>query len=217
MRLDWQGRGSDGRIRLKATPEDYDGSPQIPALVLEHQPLFVHDDVLAVASVLLFGEYCSGRITLPRKVSPEVANAVETYLEPAWVSPSPVELTPRANSTGDGVLVVSRELEAWHPRSKWGERRVSTLISLDSSEAAGSLVSTHGVVTNSNASAIAAVSRETGVLECHLAVGLLYCETFFASNILVQGSLAQNVSRERLTALRDLLSSCKINLDVAFE
>ena len=110
--------------------------------------------------------------------------------------------------------MVSRSLEAWRPRSEWGKRRVSTLISLNSSDFAGSLVSTHGLITNSNASAVAAVGRETSELECHLAVGLLYCETFFASTILVHEELVQGFPAEKFEKLQRLFSSCKVNLAV---
>lgn len=212
MKLTWQGRGSDGRYRLNADPDTYDGYPPVSELLLEHDPLIVHDDVLAVASILVFGEYCSGGVSLPRKVSPEVAVAIEQYLSPVWVQPSPVEFVPRANPTGDGALFLTRNIAEMKPRSVWGERRVSTLVSLDAHDFSGTLVSTHGIITNSNASAIAAFSGGGNRISAHLAVGLIYSESFFAGTIVLAEDIAREASRGEIDRARRLLSSCKINL-----
>lgn len=212
MRLIWDGRGSDGRLRLRAEPEMYDGCPPVPELLLEHDPLMVHDDVLAVAAILVFGEYCSGSVSLPRKVSPEVAFAIEKFLSPVWVQNSPVEYSPRANPTGNGKLVLSKDIRAMKPRSQWGKDRVSTLVVLDSQDFAGTLVSTHGLVTNSNASTITALRREGRGVLAHLAVALIYSETLFASTIVLADDLATEVSDDEVKRVAALLASCKMNL-----
>lgn len=212
MKLTWDGRGTDGRFRLRAEPEEYDGCPPIAELLLEHDPLLVHDDVLSVASVLVFGEYCSGGVRLPRKVSPEVAAAIERFLSPAWVQISPVEFAPRANPTGNGTLVLTKDMTGMKPRSHWGESRISTLVSLDSQDFSGTLVSTHGLITNSNASTIAALGRDASGVLVHLAVALIYSETLFASTIVLANDLVCEANRNEIDRAAKLLESCKMNL-----
>lgn len=213
MKITWESNGSDGRLRIEAQPETYDGHPPIPTFYLEKQPLLVHDDVLAVAGVLLFGEYCSGNLTLPRKVSPEVAKAIQNFCDPGWVSVVPVELEPRRNPLGDGILYLSEALVDMKPRSEWGNPRVSTLVSLDAEEFSGTLFSHHGLVTNSNARAISKFSQNSRVF-AQVAVALIYAETFFATTVHLSPRLADQISSDEERKLRELLASCKYSLRV---
>ena len=212
MRIAWGTRGGDGRFRLEATPGPYDGVPPINALLLESEPLYVHDDVLAVVSILLFGGYCGGELNLPRQVSPEVASAIQRYCEPAWVSVAPINFEPRGNLTGDGSLFLSSELSEFRPRSLWGEPRISTIISLDSGDFAGSLASSDGLITNSNAAAIGQYAGTGSILAAHVAVALMYAETYFARRIIVSDTLVQGVRSSDLGRVQRLLESCKVSL-----
>lgn len=211
MQINWLGRGTDGRFRLEAVPGVYDGYPPISTFYIECEPLTVHDDVLAVAGVLLFGEYCSGTLELPRKVSPEVARAIQHFCLPSWVSVSPVELEPRRNPLGEGLLFLTEDIRDMKPRSVWGEPRVSTLVSLSADEFSGSLFSHHGLITNSNARTISTFSAASAVF-AQVAIALLFAETFSATQIELSDSLASELEPKDLVRLRGILGSCKIAL-----
>lgn len=212
MKIGWGSRGTDGRLRLEAWAGPYDGQPPMNILFLESEPLYVHDDVLAVASALLFGQYSGGEFHLPRQVSPEVARAIEVYCQPAWIKVSPLNFEPRANPSGDGQLFLTDSLDDLIPRSSWGEPRISTLVSLPSSEFSGALISSNGLVVNSNASLLGKFRGPDAILSAHLAVSLLYAETFFAKRILISKDLLHGVSDEHFFSVQTLIQSCKISI-----
>lgn len=202
---------SDGRYGLMATPEDYDGVPSIDMLTFDRDPLVVHDDIVSVASILAFGEFCGGPIQLPRKTSPEVVRAIEHYLEPIWISASPVEFESRANPKGEGTLLLDSNLSVFgNFESEWGKPRNSTLCVVPSSEFSGSVSSSNGMILASNAPIMGALSPRESSIGAELAVGLLFAESFQAGTIRLGNTY--NVADSIFLRLQKLLYSCKINL-----
>lgn len=212
MKMEWTPRRSDGRASLTAEPESYDAAPPISGLIMDRAPALIHDDVLSVAAILAFGSYCSGPIALPRRVSPEVAAQIERFCAPIWVNASPIEMLPRANSSGDGLLLLSDTLSDWANYSTWGESRQSILITVEASELAGSLVGYNGMILPTNEFAFSAGGSCEDRLAVKLAVGILFAESFFASRVAVPNQLLNQVSKDYLGRVSSLLESCKIGL-----
>lgn len=211
MKIEWTGRLADGRFGISATPQEYDGIPTIDTLTFDREPLSVHDDVVSVASILAFGEYCSGSLSLPRRTSPEVVKAIEEYLDPVWVSISPVEFESRANPQGEGVLLLDNDMRNFGSfASEWGEPRNSTLCVVPASEFGGAIASPDGMILASNASTLGAFTNPGFSLCPELAVALLFAESFRAGTI----SLGPNYDLEddQFYRLYKLLFSCKITL-----
>lgn len=212
MHLIWNGRINDGRYQLSAKPAEYDGIPPISEFYVDHEPTFYNDDILAVSSVLLFGEYCSGSINLPRKVSPEVAAAIERFLAPVWVSISPIEFQPRANPQGTGSVVLTDSIRSWGKySSEWGKPRTTNICVLPSSEFSGYLASPKGLLIGSNGPNLGQLSRRSSGTYGAIATALLFCESLRAQSIVLDENL-DDLSDNELNHLSDLLKSCKIVL-----
>lgn len=211
MKFELTGRLPDGRFGIKATPQEYDGVPVIDTLTFDREPLFLHDDLVSVASILAFGEYCSGSLSLPRRTSPEVVKAIEEYLNPIWVSVSPVEFEPRANPQGDGVLLMENNLRRFGEfRSEWGRPRNSTLCIVPASQFGGAIASADGLIMASNAAIMGSFATSATSTNAELAVALLFAETFRAGTILLGPSY--NIDDYQFNRLYKLLFSCKISL-----
>lgn len=218
MKIEWESRRSDGRFAIHATSEDYDATPSIQSLFLDKDPLIVQDELLSIASVLAFGEYTSGNLSLPRKVSPEVAIAIEEFLSPTWVSVSPINFEPRANSTGECVLVLTSELARWGKTpSQWGQPRNSTFVVLPSSEFTGFLYSPEGMMIGSNANMLAAFGAPEHFVRPYLAMALLFAETYHAKEVKLDSDLAKKVSPKEFARLKKLVASGKIALGLVDE
>jgi len=149
VRIEWVhdfgGTGSGG---LFATPEAYDAEPLVPALLIDGCPVSVPAERLAVAAALIFSRHASGVITLPEPVSPEVAHAVEVYVD-TWVAVGPIRLQPAALPGGTGMFV----MDGPHVALQNGPGRPRQ-ISLDvrrSDRWAGRMVAIDEVVVASNA------------------------------------------------------------------
>lgn len=214
MKLEWNGRTSDGRYSLTANPLDYDGWPVINTLYADWSPLTVHDDLMAVASILTFSSYLSGQVILPRKVSPEVAQGIQEFLSPTWVSVSPIEFEPRANPVADGQLVVTNRFEDWERfPSQLGKPRTSTLVVRKSSEFAGAISSSHGAILSSNAEEIGAVNRGCSAFPL-IAVSLIYAETYHASGLMLTPSISDLMNEREFLSAQKLLQTCKVGLSL---
>lgn len=211
MKLGWLGRNTVGRYEVTATPAEYDSFPPISRLLMDQAPALHHDDLLAVASFIAFAEYCSGSIEFPRYTSPEVAEAVQNFMDPIWVSVSPVTFEPRANPLGEASIYLTRDMSDWDTQtSRFDEPRVNTLCVVSASVYAGHLASSSGIILSSNAQIIDSASRIEGSCRATIAVALLYCATFRASTIRLSQSLS--MPEDEFDALRSLLRSCKISL-----
>lgn len=214
MKLEWNGRTVSGRYSLTAIPTDYDGAPEIDTLYLDWSPLTLHDDLLAVASILSFSTYFSGQIVLPRRVSPEVAQGIQEFLAPTWTSISPIEFEPRANPIAEGNLLVTTEFTDWgRVPSQLGKPRTSSLIVRKASEFAGVISSSHGAIVSSNAEEMGCVNRGCGAFPL-IAVALIYAETYHASNLILAPSVHELMTEVQMSAVRKLLQTCKVGLSM---
>lgn len=211
MKISWNGRDATGRFALEATPDSYDAVPPLRSLLLDRDMPQVGNDLLGVASALAFGEYCEGRLELPRSVSPEAASAIEEFLSPANVRIGNIDFEPFANSLGEGYLYldISGILRLAEP-NVLGAERISTVSVLDSGSFAGALSSMDGVALGSNANALGYLSPREHKFFPSLAVAVLFSESLRARTIVVDDSLILNETIQ--IKLSRLLSGCKLIL-----
>lgn len=213
MELIYAGRSQNGRYSITCNPESQDGIPPIAELHFDWDVPQIHDDAMSVASVLAFGRYASGPLKLPKKVSPEVASAIERFLEPSWVSISPIEFEPRANAITTGSLFVTGKLENWHSvKSVTGEPRNESLVVLPSSEFAGFLVSADGLIISSNAPVLASLAKRDEFVFPYLALATLFAEAFHARTVVLDEDLSAEIGEKEFTKAKGLMQSCRISL-----
>lgn len=213
MKLQWVGRTNEGRFALSAEGEAYDATPPVAQLIMDKDPLIIHDDILCVVSVLLYGSYISGPVSLPRRASVEVAQAIERFVAPAWTSVSPVEPEPRANPVGEGDIVLSwGELPREVQLSEWGKPRVTRLHISPAGQYAGWLLSMDMMIVASNAFLHSAMGDQLAALP-YVAMAALFAETFRANTIVLPAN--HGLDEATFARASDLLASCKLNLRVA--
>lgn len=213
MELIYSGRSQNGRFSITCKPEAQDGVPPLSELHFDWDIPLVHDDAMAVASVLAFGTYASGPLKLPKKVSPEVASAIESFLAPTWVSVSPVEFEPRANAITTGVLYVSSQIERWHRvPSETGMPRNESLVVLPASEFTGFLVSTDGLILASNGPVLSELVAPRQFVYPYLSLATLFAESFHADTVILDDDLSERIDDAEFARARDLMQSCRISL-----
>ena len=211
MKIMWNGRDVTGRFRMEATPEAYDGVPPIDVLLMDRDMPQVNNDLLGISSVLAFGEYCEGRLELPRTVSPEAASAIEEFLEPARVRVSDVEYEPFANSLGEGYLYLDLEGILQIPAPNiLGTERVAAVSVLNSAAFSGALASMDGVALGSNAAVLGKLCQSESSFLPSLAVAVLFAESLRARTIVVEDPLISDSGFR--TKLSNLLGGCKLML-----
>lgn len=213
MELIYTGRSQNGRFSITCKPEAQDGVPPLSELNFDWDIPLVHDDAMSVSSVLAFGSYASGPIKLPKKVSPEVASAIEAFLAPTWVSVSPVEFEPRANAITSGTLYVSGTLERWHRiPSETGMPRNESLVVLPSSEFTGFLASTDGLILASNGPVLSKMVTTSHYVYPYLSLATLFAESFHADTVILDEDLSDRIGVEEFERARNLMQSCRISL-----
>lgn len=213
MELTYSGRTQTGRFSVLCSPGPQDGIPPLSELHFDWDMPQIHDDAMSVASVLTFGRFASGPLSLPRKVSPEVASAIERFLAPSWVSVSPIEFEPRANSVTSGALYVTGRLENWHTvPSITGEPRNESLVVLSSSDFTGYLVSSDGLIMSSNAPVLARMMEKEDSALPYLAIATLFAESFHADTIVLEDDLSAMIGHREFVRAQDLMQSCRLSL-----
>lgn len=186
MRFSTIGRTPNGRYEISATKGLYDAAPPISSLRFDQGPINVRSDILAVAAILAFGEWCSGEVVFPKPVSPEIAEAIQRYLAPVWTHVTPVELKPLPKIVGEGTFHLGFDLADWRAsRSMWGQPRTSSLCVVSGSDFAGALVSPHGMIVSSNAHFFGELASPEAAVRASIAVGLMYCEMYRANTIVL--------------------------------
>jgi hypothetical protein len=113
VEFDWNPNIVTGGSELTATPEGYDGSPSPAALRIDFTPRFSSAGRTAAAAVLAFEPYISGSLTFPKGVSPELAHAITTFLEPRAVWPAPLDFQPQAIPAVAGVFELGSPVDQW--------------------------------------------------------------------------------------------------------
>lgn len=186
MILEWQGRNALGQYSIVAEAGEYDAIPPIDRLIIDRDMMVVNNDSLSLAATLAFGQYCSGTITMPRKVSAEFASAVQSALAPTWVQVSPVDLEPFAAPLGSGFLFVSDGLTLFDTvPNRWGTPRNSRLTVLDSTRWAGSILSTDSIAVSSNAHTLSQFAGAGLGFLPFMAVGVLFMESLRCGTMVV--------------------------------
>lgn len=186
VKIEWRARTLTGQYELAGTPGEYDGVPPVEALSTDRGPLIIQNDVLALAGFLAFAPYCSGPVSLPRSVAPELAQAMQGFLHPVWVQVTPVEFEPHKAPQGEGFAYLSTEAgaESLLP-NVWGQPRNVTIRVLDSSRWNGSLLATDQLLVGSNASIIGSLGPKKYAPLAAIGAGLLYMESFRCSTLVV--------------------------------
>lgn len=109
MIFTWERESPTGACALTAEAEDYDGFPKHPTLLTDMVPRSVSADRLAVAFVLAFRPYISGRIRFPYDVHPETASAICDFLSPTAIFISGIDFIPIEIPRSSGLFVVNPE------------------------------------------------------------------------------------------------------------
>lgn len=200
-----------GQGAVVAEPEEYDGVPPVDRLLFDRRLVSPNADVLALSAFLAFAPYCSGRITFPRAVSPELAEAIEIYCDPVWAQSGPVDLAPRAAPKGDGcALLAVSHVDGASLDNAWGEPRNATIRVLDSSRWSGSLVALDEVFVGSNAHSLAKIWPPTSRTLPLISVALLYMEPLRCNTLIVPDSMV--VDEILWSKLAGLMRACKLRL-----
>lgn len=211
MNISWNSRDSVGRFGFAAEPEAYDGEPPIRYLNVDRDMSMISDDVLSLAGFLAFGPYCSGSVSLPRKVSPELARAIEQFSDPLWLQVSPVEFEPRKAPEGSGYAFVSDRMESEVVLpNMWGRPRNLTISVLDAAEWSGDLVATDRLFVASNAKTLWTYFPDRFRFAPFLAVALLYLESYRCTTLVVPDDAIEDFDAWRRVA--SLLNACKFGL-----
>lgn len=211
MEIVWNGRDRSGRFSFSASPGDYDGTPPADRLFLDRDMLVVNNDVLALSGFLAFAPFCSGTITLPRSVSPEVVTAIEAYADPTWVHVTTVDVEPRDAPKGDGYAYLSTTLDTRNRLpNEWGMPRNSTISIIDASVWSGYLVSSEMLIVGSNAATLSSFFPSgSGVLP-YVGAAILYMESLRCSTLVIPDDYdVDDVTWNRLSRL---LGACKYAL-----
>lgn len=211
MKISWNTRDGVGRFGFHAEPEFYDADPPFRNLYVDRDMLLVSNDVLALAGFLAFGNYCSGSVSLPRKVSPELARSMQEFVDPLWLQVSPIEFEPMKAPDGEGFAFVSDSFrsDAVLPNN-WGNPRNVTISVLDSSEWSGHLVATDRLIVASNARMFRNFSTEAYSFGSYLAVALLYMESYRCTTLVVPDEAVRDEHVWSRYSL--LLNACKLGL-----
>ena len=211
MLINWRGRDGLGRVGFNAVPGQYDAVPPIESLLVDRDLSLITDDVLSLSGFLAFLPYCSGSTTLPRKVSPELAQAMEASMSPAWSQISPVEFEPRAAPVGDGFLFVDSEFTAPAPLPNiWGMPRNMSVSVLDAAEWAGSILSMDSLAVASNAAILSKCAPSSLAFTPYLAVALLYMESYRCGTLVVPDDVLSD--DDAWQRVKQLVSACKFSL-----
>lgn len=211
MKIEWTSRSLTGTYDFVASPGEYDGVPATDTLSTDRGPLIIQDDVLALAGFLAFAPYCSGPITLPRSVSPELARAMEAFLDPVWIQVSPLEVEARKAPQGEGFAFLST-IAGTDPLlpNAWGQPRNVTFRVLDSSRWNGSLVTTDQLIVGSNAGILGRLGPRKFARLPSISTALLFMESFRCSTLVVPDDFVTD--GDLWNRLGSLIHACKYAL-----
>ena len=211
MEIQWHGRDGSGRFSFSATPSEYDGAPPVERLYLDRDMLLVNNDVLALSGFLAFAPYCSGPLTLPRSISPELVEALEDFAHPTWLHATNVEVEPKEAPKGDGFAFLSASLRTENALpNAWGLPRNSTISVIDASVWSGYLLSSEMVTVASNAKILADFSPPELRVLPYVGAAILYMESLRCSTLVVADSF--DVGERAWRKLGRLLGACKYAL-----
>lgn len=213
MHIDYLRDDGTGRAVVHATRGADDAPLAIDRLILDVPPRGVHDDRLAVAAVLLFGERAASEISFPREISHELAEAVhaaygvKTISKVATPKRAASEDEPEADAR-DALQVTTL---AVGPATGFTERTPGVdrarLGLVPGERFQGALFGIKEAIVSSNAWLLADVLDPTDVM---LAVGVLYSEDFLARELLVE--LEGDSAARASAAARQLCSAVGVGI-----
>ncbi|GAA3541877.1 hypothetical protein AFL01nite_25510 [Aeromicrobium flavum] len=202
MRIHWNGRGATGRFSIAAEPEAYDATPAVSDFFVDRDMLLLSDDVLSLAAFLAFAPYCSGSLTLPRSVSPELAQAITEFQAPAWVRVANVDMEPRRAPQGSGMALVVDDSLTFEPLpNTWGRARNLAVGVLDSASWAGDLVGTDRLLVASNAHLISQIGPASHAYLPLVATAMLFMESYNCSTLVLPDDAVDAAMWDRLAGL----------------
>lgn len=208
MKLSWADAGLNGRYYFEAEPGEYDGVPPVGQLIVDRSALFLKNDVINLAAFLAFAPFISGELILPRKVSAELAEAMQDYLAPAWCGISPLDLNPTEAPLGDGMALLSIP---GHETSKlpnqWGMPRNVSLGVLDSAEWSGSILATDEIRVASNAPVFSKFVPQEEAFCPYISVALLFMEALRCKTLVIPDSI--EIDDDQWSSLSRLMDSVK--------
>lgn len=211
MKIVWNGRDQSGRFSFSASPGEYDATPPVDQLFLDRDMLVVNNDVLGLSGFLAFAPFCSGTVSLPRSVSPEMVRAIESYAEPSWIHVTSVDLEPREAPKGEGYAYLRTSLDICNRLpNEWGMPRNSTISIADASEWSGYLVSSEMLIVGSNAKTLSAFFPPGSEVLPYVAAAILYMESLRCSTLVIPDAV--EIDEFTWARLSRLLSACKYAL-----
>lgn len=196
MKLTWNS-STTGQVGFHvAELGEYDAEPPVRALLLDHAPTSINLEREAIAAYLAFGRWTSGDLTLPHKLGPNTAHAIESDMKHVSIRPNPIEYYPKPLELGIRTVRVSFT-DATLPASR------SAITVLDSSEWNGSVRGLRSIAVGANAVALdRAASTDFEQIRARLAVAVLFAGDLSADVLDVVGAQGLPSSeRKRLEAL----------------
>ena len=85
-----------GRWGIIVQRSEYDAFPPTDNLAFDAKPTKINPEVEAAALTLLFGRYSGGDLVFAHKLGPNTAVAIQRYLAPTKIFPTPIEYYPKA-------------------------------------------------------------------------------------------------------------------------
>ncbi|MGP9747370.1 hypothetical protein [Brachybacterium sp. AOP29-B2-41] len=203
MKISWQGT-SYAQVGFRVELDEYDASPPVRELLLDHAPVFLNPEREAIAAYLAFGFWASGNLQLPHKLGPNTASAIERDLGHVEIRPNPIEYYPKPLDGGiRGVHVkFSRSGVLGHE---------PTIAILPTSEWVGSMRSLDSILLGSNAFTLdAASSVSFEQIRARLAVAVLLAGDLSADVLHV--SVPSEFPGDEKSRLVDLLLATRLGL-----
>lgn len=193
MRITWKSTHY-GQVGLHAELDEYDATPPVDALLMDHAPMLKNPEREGIAAYLAFGRWVSGDLALPHKIGPNTAAAIERDLELVHVRPRPIEYYPKPLEIG--VREVSVHFE--HAGDSCG----SSITVLPASRWSGSIRGLQSVSVASNAIAFDdSLSGSFRSVRARLAIAVLFAADVSANTLVVRGDLIAGTERHRIEAL----------------
>lgn len=183
---------------------EYDATPPVDALLLDRAPRTLNPERQAIAAYLAFSPWVSGDFTLPQRLGPNTAAAIERDLEHVQVRPAPVEYYPKPLEVG--IREVSVVVD------QMGHRGSGAFINvLRASEWAGSIRGLQSIAVASNAFALdAASSTDLESVRARLAVAVLFAGDLSADSLALPDR--PDLPASEREALRSLLLAARLGL-----
>lgn len=198
-----------GQWGLRATSEDYDGTPPLPVIQFDRQPRTLSPDRVALASFMFFNPWISGRYASPQWHSPALSQAMGRHVRPAWIQTEPVELYAKALPKGRRPLHVSME-DVPSLRSTSVRGCDSSLKLTRSDRSVGARLSSAALELSTNAWMLTAGRGRRRQLEVVLACGLLYAEDLEADELIISSDVDDKDARD----FADLIGAARIGLRI---